>query len=205
MQNRLILVVLIASAAVAGGWTAFASGAARNPVRLALQRNDVPSTVQGTLLGPPAPHVIKADILRFIGTGLRGADYSYTWPAGGRINVPTLGATDKQWHLSGDVYVASSVAAAKTLFANGRAAQHGFFSDFGTDAATRLVLPRYGDEQFGLLGKDAGGPQAMVFVRKGTVVWELRIGHSPPQWIVTRTQVLGQLKIYAAKEKARVG
>jgi hypothetical protein len=201
--------ILLAVAAGLIASTAFGYGATKDPLRLALQRGDMPQSVKASLFGPAGPSRMKPDILRFIGTGLRGAEYSYTWPAGGQVNVPGLGPTEKDWHLSGRVYVAPTPAAARTLFQDGKRAEHGFFSDFGTDGAVRLALPRYGDEQFGLLGvqgaKESGGPQAMVFVRRGVVVWELRIGHSPPKWTVTRAQVLAQLKAYALKQKARVG
>lgn len=194
----LLAVVLWGSVAVA-----HAAVDGRNPLKLALQHSDVPATVKGSLLGPAAPHLETQDALRFLGTGLKAADYSYAWPAGGTVATP-IGAVDKEWYLSGEVYVAPSIAAAKTLFRNGKAAQHGFFSDFPDSHLSRLNLQE-GDEQFALLGPDAGGPQAMVFVRKGSVVWELRVTHSPAQWHVSKAQVVALLKMYAAKQRARVG
>lgn len=176
-----------------------------NPLELALQNGDVPATVHRTILGPAAPHLITQDALRFIGTGLKGADYSYTWPAGGTVAVPALGRTEKEWHLWGEVYVAPSVAAAKTLYRNGKAAKTGYFSDFPIKHLSRLSLPREGDEWFALLGPDGRGLQAMVFVRKGSVVWELRVGRSPDQWRASRSQIVAVLRMYAAKQKVRVG
>jgi len=195
---RIPMIVLVAFAAVvlAQGSPA-ASSSCGSALTLALQKADVPSTVQGSLFGPAKPHCKTADALRFIGTGLKGADYSYTWPVSG--------STEKDWHLTGDVFVALNAPAAKKLFADGKAAQHGFFADFGTEKAKPLTGLHYGDEQLGWVGPDAGGPQAMVFVRRGAVVWELRIGHSPPAWKVTKAQVLTMLNTYAAKQKKRVG
>jgi hypothetical protein len=186
---------------------AHAGATAKNPaLRLALQRKDMPANVEGGPLGPVGPRETDQDSLDVLGTGLKGADYFYKWPAGGTVNAPGLGAIDKEWRVSGDVVVAPSVAAARKLFAGGKAAQTGFFSDFPTDEdATPLRLPSYGEEQLALLGKDADGPEAMVFVRKGLVVWELRVGHSPSKWAVTKAQVVGLLETYAKKQKARVG
>src|SRR5262249_38876483 len=147
---------------------------------------------------PAKPGCESQESLRFIGTGLKGADYSYTWPAVGS-------SLEKQWHLTGEVFVAPNVGAATKLFADGKAAGHGFFADFGTEHAKPLPLPSYGDQQLALIAPDAGGPQAMVFVRRGAVVWELRIGHSSPSWKVTQAQVVEMLKTYATEQKKRVG
>lgn len=198
-------IVLVAAVLCATAALAHAATESLNPLKAALQHSDVPATVQGTILGPAHPSLITQDALRFIGTGLKGADYNYTWPAGGTVTVPTLGPTEKDWHLWGEVYVAPSVAAAKTLFRNGQRAQTGYFSDFPIKGLSHPSFPKEGEEQLALTGPDAGGPQAMVFVRKGSVVWELRVGHSPAQWKVSRSQVLGLLKMYAAKQKVRVG
>jgi hypothetical protein len=198
---RTIVLAALAGALIATAATASAA----NPLVLALQHADMPSTVENHLAGPAKPEKEDPANLRFIGTGLKGADYSYEWPAGGTVKVAELGPAPKQWHVYGEVFVAPSVAAATKLFADGKAAQTGFFSDFPTDHVADLTLPHYGDEQFALVGPDGGGPQAMVFVRKGSVVWELRVSHNPAQWTVTKAPVVALLKTYAAKQKARVG
>jgi hypothetical protein len=188
-------VLAIALTALSSAAPAYAANSSCSSVLAhALQRADMPSTIEG----PSKPDCKSADTLHFIGTGLKGAGYSYTWPV-------VRGSFEKEWHVTGEVFVAPSVAAAKQLFADGKAAQHGFFSDFSTDGATALSLPSFGDEQLALLGKDAGGPQAMVFVRRRATVWELRIGHSLPTWKVTKNLVVGMLETYAAKQKLRVG
>src|SRR5262245_56536702 len=101
-------IVLAALAALAAGLAAAAHAwsGALNPVKLALQHSDLPSNVEGTILGPAHPTPMSQYSLRVLGPGLKGADYSYTWPAGGTVDVPGLGATAKEWHLSGEVFVA---------------------------------------------------------------------------------------------------
>lgn len=200
-EMRTIVVTALACAVIATA----AAAASGNPLRLALQRSDMPSSVENTVLGQAKPELEKQESLRFIGTGLKGADYSYMWPAGGTVKVHDLGPTQKQWHVGGEVLVAPSVAAAKKLFRAGKAAQTGFFSDFPIDHVAPLTLPHYGDEQLAVVGPDGGGPQAMVFVRKGAVVWELRVSHNPAQWTVTKAPIVALLETYAAKQKARVG
>jgi hypothetical protein len=204
------LPIVLISLAVAAAAVVDAATGGGNPQQLALKRalqaNDfLPAKVEPSLLGPAGPAPKTQDSLGFIGKGLYGADYNYTWKPGGTVSVPGLGATDKEWHVFGDVFIAPSAVAAKQLFADGRAAEHGFFADFGTEQADSLKLPRYGDEQLALVAPDAGGPHAMVFVRKGNTVWELSVGHSPPKWIVTKAQIVELLKTYAHKQSTRVG
>ena len=45
-----------------------------------------------------------------------------------------------------------------------------------------------------------------MFVRKGSVVWQVALGHGPLQWRnAKKAQALTQLKKYAAKQMRRVG
>jgi hypothetical protein len=202
VARRVASLGLTALAALAAA--ALAAAAKLDPLSLALHRTDMPASVAKTLI--PSPSRMSASTVAILGVpGTTAAEYSYTWPAGGSVAVPALGATAKEWHLSGTVFVAPDKAGAQTLFAQGRAARHGFFSDFSTLGASKVSLPPLGNEQFGLLGTDAGGSQAMAFVRRGRVVWQMRIGHSPPQWKVTKAQVLTQLHQYTAKQRTRIG
>lgn len=202
-QPRTVAVGLAAAATIAA--TALAAAARPNPLTLALHLSDLPRNVEKSPSWSPSPSLEKQADVAILGVkGTAAADYAYTWPAGGTVNLSGLGRTAKEWHVAGTVFVTPSAAAARTLYGYGKQAQHGFFADFATDGSAKLSLPSLGDEQLGLLGKDAGGLQAMVFVRKGRVVWQLRVGHSPPKWTVTKAQVLSQLNTYAAKQRARV-
>jgi hypothetical protein len=186
-----------------------AHGAAvgKDPLRIALRRADVPANAEKAPAWSPSPSRIKQEALSPLGPDLRGADFHYVWSAGGTVQVSGLGAADKQWSLDGSVFVAPSRAAAKRLFELGKRAQIGFFSDEPSEPSSLhpLSLPRYGDEQFGLLTTwPKNPPHALVFVRRGAVVWQLRIVAIPRQWPVTKTQTIAQLRTYAPKQAKRV-
>jgi len=137
--------------------------------------------------------------------GLQAARYTYTWPAGGTLSTP-IGTIDKEWLIEGEVFRAPNEADAKRLYALGVAARIGHFSydDFPGEPKT-LALPAYGDEQFGRVGSDpATGLGVMVFVRKGKVVWQLRVATIPLQFQVTREQLVAVLNTYALKQKSRI-
>jgi hypothetical protein len=192
---RTILLVCASTLALTAG--SFAMGAAPNPVKLALQRADVPSTTDMPV--DPDP-VDPADLADLDVKGLKGAQYSYGWPAGGG---------DKHWRLAGAVFVAPSPAGAQALY------QHATKLRFGIPIIDLMYpkqpqhqvvlnLPRYGDEQLAIGGDPAGSPAATVYVRKGSIVWVVTIDHFPDAWKVTRTAARTQLQLYANKQAARV-
>lgn len=76
------------------------------------------------------------------------------------------------------------------------------FRELKTDVlGTKVVLPRYGDEQVaGWLGPDGG----MLVVRKNTVVWSLKIEYDIDIGL-TKAEALAELKRYAPKQAKRVG
>jgi len=203
-----LVVLAVAVAAAAHGATVAANGAVEPILKLALQRADMPATTRKPPIASPSPAPIPRSALAALRVpGLQGADYAYTWPAGGVVDT-AIGAIDKEWHLEGSVYRAPDAAGAKKLFALGKAAQIGFFSDFPSEPRflSRLVLPRYGDEQFVLVSTDARfGVQAMAFVRSGSVVWELRVAPIPLKFEAAKEQVVAVLRSYAAKQKRRIG
>jgi hypothetical protein len=84
---------------------------------------------------------------------------------------------------------------------NGQLAR-AFYRELKTDVPrTRLVLPKYGDEQLaGFLGLDG----AMLLVRKNTVVWSLKIEYDLDLGL-TKPEALAELKRYAPKQMKRVG
>jgi hypothetical protein len=106
------------------------------------------------------------------------------------------------------VFRAPDVSGAKRFFALGVAAKIGAFSyeSFPDDEMKNLNLPAYGDEQFARVGTHpATGMGVMVFVRKGGVVWQLRVATIPLQFQATEAQMVAVLETYAAKQKSRVG
>jgi hypothetical protein len=202
------LVVFVAAVAAATHCPTVAASGAAQPIALALQRADMPGTPRKAPLASPSPAALGRSALSPFGIpGLQGAGYAYTWAAGGAVET-AIGPIEKEWHLEGSVYRAPDAAGAKRLFALGKAAQTGFFSDFPTEPRflARLALPRYGEEQTALVSTDPRfGVQAMVFVRKGSVVWELRVGPIPLQFKPAKERVVAVLRTYAAKQERRVG
>jgi hypothetical protein len=180
-------------------------GAAQPIAKLALQRADVPANTERAPFGQPDIRVMDRSALSPLGVrGLQGADYAYSVPAGGTVDAP-IGAVAKTWRLEGEVFRAPSRSAAKRLFALGKAAGTGFFSDFPV-RTQNLALPRYGDEQVGRVSTGSrDGIHVMVLVRAGSVVWELMVVPTPRQFEATKAQVVAVLQTYAAKQRGRVG
>jgi hypothetical protein len=198
MKLSTISLALVAAVAVTSG--ALAASTVGDPLALALKQSDLPAGAQLSVRRDPASG------LRALGRGLRGANYSGTFAAGGGTVATPLGDLDKEWYIEGDVIVAPSRSAARSVFQLGKRAQIGFFSDFpGTPRYVRL--PAYGDQQMAFVSRQsaAGGVSGAVFVRKGRVVWQVRVAPIPRQYRPTQAQVLAQLRTYAAKQKRRVG
>jgi hypothetical protein len=187
--------------------TGLAAPAAKSPIKLALQASDMPANLHKSILAPPKPTAASAAELAPLGVkGLKGAHYKYTWPADPKA-TGFLGSSDKEWSLGGDVFVAPDPAGARKLFELGKRARVGFFADFPGSAQdhVKLKLPAYGEAQFGLFTAHRAGAQAIVFVRKGSVVWQMRIQPVSAKWKVTQAQLVAELRRYALKQKARVG
>ena len=198
-------IVPIAVVAAMLGHSAIAGRAAEPILKLALQRADMPATLQKAAFQYPAI-VNPSHLQPFLIRGLEAAEYKYKWPAGGTVNIPGLGALDKEWLLEGNVYRAPDENAAKRFFALGKAAQHGTFSYDDFPDAKNLDVPVYGDEQFGRVSTHpATGLGVMVSARKGTVVWEIRVATIPIQFQVAQAEMVKVLNTYAAKQKARAG
>jgi hypothetical protein len=195
MRRALVLTSLLLAAAS----SALAATASKDPLALALQKSDFPSGVFYSASRSPASG------LSVIGKGLKGVNFQGSWKAGGTVST-SLGPADKEWLLEGDVIVAPTATGAKGVYALGKGAQIGFFNDFPQPIHS-ITLPRYGDEQFAFAysGGTGGGGHAAVFVRKGSVVWEVRTAPVPFQWKASEALAIAQLKIYAAREKTRVG
>ena len=194
-------IVLIGVAACALGAAGSAEAAAKDPLKVALRRADLTAGAHGSTSRSPASG------LRVFGVaGLKGASSGYSLPAGGSVKTP-LGPFAKEWRLDGDVFVSPDRDGAQKLFLLGKRAGVGLFSDVPESRFVKTVkLPAYGDEQLAYVTTNkARGMQAVVFVRRGRVVWELMVAASPLQWHASRAQLLATLKTYARKQKARVG
>ena len=184
---------------------AFPAGAPEPIEQLALQRADLPATLRKSTRQYPEV-VDPSHLLPFAIPGLQAAQYSYIWPAGGTLTTP-IGVVPKEWLIGGEVFRAPDERGAKRLYALGVAAQIGHFSyDDFPGQPNPLDLPAYGDEQIGRVATHtATGLAVMVFVRKGRVVWQLRVATIPLQYQVTRAQLVEVLNTYALKQQSRIG
>jgi hypothetical protein len=197
---RLKSIVVASAAALALALNGTAASTAKGPRDLVLKPSDFPAGTQ-SVTRAIQPYAISALGVR----GLRGADVAASVAVGGSVQTP-LGSLPKEWQVQADVYLAPDAAGARRLFGLGKAAQIGL-SSFVSGTPIRLSLPAYGDEQLAFWTKPgpAKSLQAVVFVRKGAVVWQLMVSGTPAQWRPSRAQVVGQLRSYAAKQKRRVG
>lgn len=196
MRSKTVLFMCAGALTVAT--VALAASAALDPLKLALQRSDMPPTVENGLGQPPKPSLLDPQDLHNHGTGLKGAEYGYSWPG-----KKTPGLAD--WHVEGLVIVAPSTAAAHSVYQDATKLKFGMLGlQYPPQHQVQLSLPRYGDEQLAIFGT-TDDTEATVYARKGAVVWGLHIYHSPLQWKVTNKQVVDQLKLYAGKQAARIG
>ena len=183
------------AAALAG--SALAAPTASNPTSLVLRTADFPN---GTKTGLD---ILSAPQLAHLDRGLRGALWTASVPAG---SVKTsYGSQPKTWSVMGDIAVAPNRTSAQRLFQLGKGTGAGFASH--ATGPIGFTLPRYGDEQFAFWMKRTpnNGPEAGLFVRRGSVVWQMTVTGVPREWGTTRAQVVAQLKKYALKQQRRVG
>ena len=200
-----LAIVLVAIVAAILCPTVVVGGAAEPILKLALQHADMPATTKKSIF--TYPELVDPGSLGPFGVrGLEAAHYIYTWPAGETIKSP-IGSIDKEWVVEGEVFRAPDESGAKRLFALGKAARIGHFSYESFPGEPRnLNLPAYGDEQIACTATHPStGPGVMVFVRKGTVVWQMRVATSPLQFQATEAQMIAVLEKYAARQKALVG
>src|SRR5688500_1155854 len=140
MRLTKVLAFGLAAAALTTG--ALAAASVLDPLRIALKRADMPPTTLPAPPDSPNPSRLSAASLRPLGvSGLKGATYGYTWPAGGTVET-AIGPLDKQWRVSGDVFAAPDRVGSRRLFDLGKRARIGFFSDFPDEPSTvRVTLP----------------------------------------------------------------
>ena len=195
--------VLLAPAALAGS-------DAKSPLKLALQASDLPANLY-TLGVKPRPLLQDPATTAILGVpGVRAADYAYSYPAD-PSHKGFLGSSPKEWRLEGTVFVAPSPVKARDLFRRGTVGPYrtGFFSDVPgvPKDHVNVSLPSYGQRQTAVFVRrfPTVGPQAILFVLKGSVVWQLRVQTVSRQWNPPRATVLAELKKYASKQKVRVG
>jgi hypothetical protein len=152
--------------------TALAASTLKDPKTLVLQKSDFPAGAR----------LIKKYTAGGATSG--GATYyvTYRYKAGSKTR-----------QLSSSAIVFKSRGAAVAGFR--------YFKSDTIKTATKLTLPKYGDEQFAtFLGLDGGE----LFVRKNTVVWSLKIDYDLDIGL-TKPEAIAELKRYAPKQMKRVG
>ena len=173
--------------------------AAESILKLALQLADMPKTAKSAL---SSPRLMEEEWLAPLGVReVQAAQYLYQWPVDGTNwsdSIPRL------WQLEGQVYRAPDQSVAKRLFAMGKATGGGLRSDshFRGEKVRDLNLPAYGDEQFVRVSALYGRVVGLLFVRKGTVVWEMLVD-STVTFTPAEAQVVELLQKYGAIQKAR--
>ena len=183
LSARAAVIAAIATAAVILAGAALAAEAARDPLRLVLQRVDMPAGAKWTNGRMPASFARG-----LAAQGLRGraAFHSTQIPLG----------TARYKAVDGLVVVVADAA-------QGRRAFRLFREDLAPRAQDTVRLPSYGDQQLATV-TTRPTVKAEVLVRKGAVVWQLEVATGGTA-VMTRAQALGELKKYATKQKRRIG
>jgi hypothetical protein len=172
MNRRTVLAAFAAVVAATMATTALAASAAKNPKTLVLQKSDFPAGAR----------LIKKYSAGASSSGGAGYYATYQYKSGAKTR-----------QLSSSALVFKGASLATTAFK--------YFKSDTIKTATKLTLPKYGDEQFAtFLGLDGGE----LFVRKNTVVWSLKIEYDIDIGL-TKAEALAELKRYAPKQMKRVG
>ena len=198
MPLRTACVVATAGALTA---VALAAPAAKDPMRLALQRSDFPAGATVSLARDPASGVRAFGV-----RGLKAATYTVTAPTGRSVSVGGVGDVPTSWRIDGSVFVAPDTGGARKLFRLGKRARVGFFPDIASNPQP-TSLRSFGDEQLAFTTRPSRyvSTIGVVFVRRNAVVWQIRVTSAPLQWRPSKAQVLAELEKYAAKQRGRVG
>jgi hypothetical protein len=176
MRARTVVVLVTTVLVLAG--SALAASAAADPLRLVLQRSDLPA--KGTYVNGRLPRIDKA--LAASGITSSTAFYAHTLQ---------LNSTSHEM-ISGLVIVLKSAGEARKVYRLTKA-------DLTPEPGGVVRLPAYGDEQ--VASWTPGVSKADLLVRQGSVVWQLEV--DPER--LSKLQVLGKLQSYAAKQKRRIG
>jgi hypothetical protein len=178
------LALIAALFAVLGGSAAAASFALQ-PGALVLRKSDFPARATYNSGRMPA-NFTKA--LAAVGVKANGAYFSVTIPAGGAAKYQSV---------DGLVVTTGSAAQAKSAYRL-------FKSDLDRRSKSLLQLPAYGDEQLALYQSPRVGSKAELLVRRNRVVWQVEVGGGG-LLAIPKSTLVGELRKYAAKQKARIG
>jgi hypothetical protein len=156
--------------------TAAAVTSAKDPAQLMLARTDFPAGAKYNTF-PMDANYLKA----LAASGIKAKATAYFAQLG------TKGET-----VSGLVNTTGSTSQAQKLYKLMKA-------DLAPKPGSVVRLPAYGDEQIATL--DVPDSKALLYVRKGSVMWTLEVNLN----LLTKAQTLAQLQAYAVKQKRRIG
>jgi hypothetical protein len=195
-EMRIRTLALVVTAALALAASALAASAARDPSTLILQRKDFPAHSDYDA-SPGAdgfelkPALEKKSLDVDLG-GYLGETYS---KKKGMLIV------------RGAVITTPSLAKAKQVFEVAVKARQAFWKLLGAKYTPFAGVPSFGDQQLAFAKKPTvlvDGSMDVV-VRKRTVVWLLEVVVTDRQPPPPMSEIVADLKMYAAKEKSRVG
>jgi hypothetical protein len=169
---------LLASVTVVVAGIASGATAAKDPLRLVLQRSDMPAKAKYT--NGRLPTVEKG----LAGVGISGdAAFHHS-------NIQRRATRTDM--VSGLVVVVGSAADARRTYRL-------FKDDLAPKPPSIVRLPRYGDDQVAWWTPSVS--KAELLVRKSSVVWQLEVNPDPG----TKAQTIAQLNAYAVKQRRRIG
>ena len=178
MRRRFLGAALVATGIVFATATALAASAATDPLSLVLQRSDMPAKAQ--YVSGRLPTVEKA-----MAAGGITASVAYH-----HSNIKR--SSTKTDMVSGMVVALASTGDARKTYRL-------FEEDLAPKPSNIVRLPVYGDDQVAWWTPSVS--KAELLVRKGSMVWQLEVN---PE-LLTKSQTLAQLRVYAVKQKRRVG
>ena len=174
------VVVLASLLVLALTATAAAVTSAADPSRLVLAKSDFPAGARHDAISMEGNYT-KA----LAAQGIKAKATGYSVLLDGKTNDETV---------NGSVTTTGSSSQAKKLFNLIKADP-----DYGPKPGSIVRLPAYGDDQWATYDKK--NSKAGMYVRKGSVVWQLEVDLN----LKTKAQTLAALQGYAAKQKRRVG
>jgi hypothetical protein len=192
MSFRTLALAVTAALAVAA--SALAASTAKNPTMLILQKKDFPA---GADYEPSSPDDLDLkDALTAKGLDVQTAGYLGS----------TFSNKKGQLVIHGAVIATPSITAGKRAFGIVVKARQDFWKTLGAPLQPAHVNPAFGDQQVALSKKPSALHDGTIdlVVRKRAIVWvvEVVLKRQP---LPSMSEILADLKMYAAKQKTRVG
>lgn len=191
MRTRTVLSTVVLALCMSA--SAIAGGTAKSPASLILHKADFPAATEYDWDVGEESGI--TDALKASGLEVQAASYlgmTYSRAKGGL-------------RVSGGVFTTPSAAIAKRAFTIAKKQRDTFWKRFG-EQTKPISVPLYGQQQFARIDPlDSTGIGTIeLLVRRNAVLWLLAVNleRRPPP---STAELLGDLKTYASKQRARVG